>query len=326
MSAMQASVPRRVLVAVDAESMSDHAIDAGLEFGKLFGAHVELVHAAASPVGVPAREMPVRGAARAPSGDVASDRASADRIRVVPSGADHARSAGEYVRAHVDDLLSAQKSALRAEDILRVEPGLPARVLLDAARQSKADLIVLGTLRRRPIVDFGSTARAILAKAPCAVFVQAMPRAAIRRILVAYDSSSESRIALETACAWARVLRARVHVLSCCNASVALAGTTWGGFVAADAVDLFVKETQRAFEREMAEFEWGGVEHVTTFEEGLPAERILAAAKSADMIAMGTHGRTGFAAALLGSVAYSVLKHATTPVLVVRDPSRAFQV
>jgi len=72
-------------------------------------------------------------------------------------------------------------------------------------------------------------------------------------------------------------------------------------------------------------FDWGGVDHGTSFVEGVPAEVILARADWADMIAMGTHGRTGFAAALLGSVAYSVVRHATKPVLVVRDPSRVFQ-
>ena len=62
------------------------------------------------------------------------------------------------------------------------------------------------------------------------------------------------------------------------------------------------------------------------FGDEVPETIIDAASRlGADAIAMGTHGRTGFAAALLGSVAYSVLKHATKPVLVVRDPHRAFE-
>lgn len=39
---------------------------------------------------------------------------------------------------------------------------------------------------------------------------------------------------------------------------------------------------------------------------------------------MGTHGRGGFATALLGRVAYTVLKHAPTATMVIRDPARSF--
>jgi nucleotide-binding universal stress UspA family protein len=53
---------------------------------------------------------------------------------------------------------------------------------------------------------------------------------------------------------------------------------------------------------------------------GVPAERIvrLARAKRADLIVMGTHGRTGFKRAILGSVAGRVVALATCPVLTVR--------
>jgi nucleotide-binding universal stress UspA family protein len=49
-------------------------------------------------------------------------------------------------------------------------------------------------------------------------------------------------------------------------------------------------------------------------------EEILAAAKDcgADLIVMGTHGRTGLAHLFLGSMTEKVLRHATIPVLTVR--------
>jgi nucleotide-binding universal stress UspA family protein len=52
---------------------------------------------------------------------------------------------------------------------------------------------------------------------------------------------------------------------------------------------------------------------------GVPAERIARLAKSrrADVIVMGTHGRTGFRRALLGSVAARVVAIAACPVLTV---------
>ncbi len=50
---------------------------------------------------------------------------------------------------------------------------------------------------------------------------------------------------------------------------------------------------------------------------GPPADEILAVAKEkhADLIVMGTHGRTGIAHALLGSIAEKVLRRSEVPVL-----------
>jgi nucleotide-binding universal stress UspA family protein len=54
--------------------------------------------------------------------------------------------------------------------------------------------------------------------------------------------------------------------------------------------------------------------------EGTPAERIAQAARSrrADLIIIGTHGRTGLARFFLGSVAARVVAIASCPVLTVR--------
>jgi nucleotide-binding universal stress UspA family protein len=54
---------------------------------------------------------------------------------------------------------------------------------------------------------------------------------------------------------------------------------------------------------------------------GVPAERIvrLAKARRADVIVMGTHGRTGLTRALLGSVATRVIATAGCPVLTVHS-------
>ena len=53
--------------------------------------------------------------------------------------------------------------------------------------------------------------------------------------------------------------------------------------------------------------------------EGRPTEDIIKTAESwnADLIVMGTHGRTGLLHLLLGSIAEHVLRHSKIPVLVV---------
>jgi nucleotide-binding universal stress UspA family protein len=55
---------------------------------------------------------------------------------------------------------------------------------------------------------------------------------------------------------------------------------------------------------------------------GRPAERIVEYAQSeqVDLIAMVTHGRSGFRRRVFGSVAEKVLRTTTLPVLLVRPP------
>jgi nucleotide-binding universal stress UspA family protein len=50
---------------------------------------------------------------------------------------------------------------------------------------------------------------------------------------------------------------------------------------------------------------------------GLPAEEILAVAKDADMIVVGSRGAGGFKKLLMGSVASQVTRHAHVPVVVI---------
>ncbi|MEF8821532.1 MAG: universal stress protein [Halovenus sp.] len=65
----------------------------------------------------------------------------------------------------------------------------------------------------------------------------------------------------------------------------------------------------------------GDEEIVTAIRDGTPAEEIIDYAESvdADAIAMGTRGRDGEHAFLLGSVAEAVVRHAPMPVLTVRQ-------
>ena len=59
--------------------------------------------------------------------------------------------------------------------------------------------------------------------------------------------------------------------------------------------------------------------------DGQPTEQILRLAESlkCDLIVLGTHGRSGLARILAGSVAEEILRHALCPVLTVRMPLAA---
>lgn len=140
----------------------------------------------------------------------------------------------------------------------------------------------------------------------------------IRTILVAADFSGCSEDAFRIARALARDYRARLIVLH----------------VATPPPLVTPGELQRALQRPdgyRAELEGrlrlvyaadfpAGVEY--RVQDGDPATEILGVAREAqcDLIAMGTHGRTGLGRLLMGSVAERVLRKAACPVLTVKVP------
>ena len=175
-------------------------------------------------------------------------------------------------------------------------------------------------------MDFGNTMRAVFAKATVPVWVQSQPIHAIERILAPVDLSEESMGALAMACALANAFHASVHALHCLEfGSYAMPGALdHTAFGATFPIEDVLRSERARFEGAMREFDWRGSEHSTESMEGAPTEVILDRSKTADLIVMGTHGRTGFASIVLGGTAYGVLKRSEKPVLVARHPKRDF--
>ena len=63
-----------------------------------------------------------------------------------------------------------------------------------------------------------------------------------------------------------------------------------------------------------------GVDYTHRYLEGMPAEEIIGLAnkQEVDWIVVGSHGRTGLARMLMGSVAEAIVRHAECPVAVVK--------
>ena len=80
------------------------------------------------------------------------------------------------------------------------------------------------------------------------------------------------------------------------------------------------KEHEALADQMAARLQSAGVTAVPELREGDAATEILtaASASNADLIVIGTHGRTGLTRLILGSVARNVLQHARCSVLVVR--------
>ena len=299
--------PKSIVAAIDAQGQSNHALHAAAWLAERFGARLELVHA------FPTRPI-LWG-----------------KKEEMPEWTAGTEAAGAALRAAVRDSLKSAPAELALKtsaDKLRIDvvSGHPAEVILERARAAGADLIVLGAHKKRGVLDFGSTARGVLSKANAAVWVQVEQPRAIRRILAPIDFSTDSLQALETARDFARELGARLTVLHCFTPPVL--GMGLGDSAMATmmtALDDLRRKSRLEFDRVLGPFDWRGVEHTTAFEEGDPAQRVLELEKEFDLIVMGTHGHTGLSAAVLGSVTYSVMRAARTPVLALRASARSFR-
>jgi nucleotide-binding universal stress UspA family protein len=75
---------------------------------------------------------------------------------------------------------------------------------------------------------------------------------------------------------------------------------------------------QKRLDRLVAAARARGVRAEGVLREGVSHDQIARAARGAEMIVMGTHGRTGFKRLMLGSVASRVIGTAPCPVLAVR--------
>lgn len=145
---------------------------------------------------------------------------------------------------------------------------------------------------------------------------------AITRILVPVDFSACSERALAHAVALAARLGASLHLLHIVEDPIATG--VWGGeTVIPDLPELrreLVEDAERRLEPYREEAERARVPIVSIARLGLAAISIVEHAESlgVGLIVMGTHGRTGMAHLLMGSVAEYVMRHAPCPVLTVR--------
>jgi universal stress protein A len=139
----------------------------------------------------------------------------------------------------------------------------------------------------------------------------------IRTILHPTDFSERSAMALPLAGALARDYGARLIVLHV--APPPPVAYSEGVFIPDDH-----QSAVAAARRQLEQLEVGAAAE-RRFEEGDPVAGILRVAEetSADLIVMGTHGRTGLSRLFMGSVAEQVVRQARCPVLTLKAPFAA---
>jgi nucleotide-binding universal stress UspA family protein len=242
-----------------------------------------------------------------------------------PYSADEiAEKAGARLKVLVSD---APLARLQAEYEVRI--GKPFVELIIAQRAWLANLIVIGTTAEPEEPFLGSTAERLVRKAPVPVMV-AKKRLAPepKTLLLPTDFSACARKAAQAALALAKGFDARViflHILE-----------PYPEHTIAYVHELGVSLPIPPPTPEQIEPEW------EAFLSDLPLEKIrwekhvgegpVASAivrqvqhTGADMIVIGTHGRSGLPHMLLGSIAEKVVRTASCPVLTVRPEAFRFE-
>jgi nucleotide-binding universal stress UspA family protein len=143
----------------------------------------------------------------------------------------------------------------------------------------------------------------------------------IRRVLHPTDFSRASTPAFKRAVEMAKTNRAELLVLHVMVPAVPIMGD---GYVSPQVYeDLEARargSAQKQIRKQVEKAKQAGARVKGLLLEGVAHERIAQAARArkADLVVIGTHGRTGFAKLFLGSVASRVLAVSPCPVLTVR--------
>lgn len=205
--------------------------------------------------------------------------------------------------------------------------GRPATAISERARAMGAHLIVVGSRGHGRIgsMRLGSISSELIDHAPAPVLVAR--GTCIDRVLLAWDGSSCAARAAELLHAWPIFAKSSIRVVSVADIEV----PWWTGFPEPGSPELmptFVEaaEASRRHHDELVvdmtdALRAAGLSATPDRLEGDAATEILAraAATGTDLIVMGTHGRTGLARLVIGSVARNVLHHASCSVLIVRE-------
>ena len=224
------------------------------------------------------------------------------------------------------EALSLKRTVLAS---VRVLSGTPFVEIIRQGREEAADLIVVGAHGKDFMKDLllGTTAEKIVRKGDRSVLVvKQAAQSSYRRVLVGVDFSDNSRHALELALRLApRAEFHALHVYAGVEGMLRRAGVTDSGIVryqrevAKDArqqMELFIRSIDRRRKPIRREV-WNGRagREITT----------IARRQRADLVAVGTAGRTGIPYILLGSVAEHVMREAQCDVLAVRSGSIPFE-
>ncbi len=297
------AAPRRILVPVDFSEPSRQALVAAIALAHRFGARLAVAH-------ITRRNRP--------DSHVAAELVGIDF--------DTRRAVQAKLQEFIDREVPGDIQPARL-----VADGVPFDEIAKTVDAWEADLVVIATHGYTGLKHalLGSTAERVVRHAPCPVLVvrnrkirgvtRVFSADEIGSILVPVDFSESSLVALQHALALARKFDARLcllHVVEPFHPDMLIDTTESrreARMAAHQRLRRLADATKRVWPRTGRELRPGN-----------PVAIIAAMARrtNADLIVMGTHGRTGLKGALAGSVAERVVRSAPCSVLTVRTATK----
>lgn len=204
--------------------------------------------------------------------------------------------------------------------------GRPAEVIIDEARRTGADVVVLGSRGHGRLQGLllGSISTEVADRAPCPVLIARKP--SLTRVVFAQDGSKHAVAAADRVTRWPVFKGIPVQVVTVVSISGPLASGIAPTMMAealetyAETIDVMETESLRLAEETAARFREAGVPATAKVRRGETAAEVIEEANEfgADLVIVGSRGVGGLAQLLVGSVARRVLLHAPCSVLVVR--------
>jgi nucleotide-binding universal stress UspA family protein len=205
--------------------------------------------------------------------------------------------------------------------------GRPASVIVDEAHDFGADLLIVGSRGHGAVASLvlGSVSGEVVDHAPCPVLVCREPT--LERAVFGSDGSQAAELAEAILSRWPMFEEVPIRVVSVANVVL-----PWSSGVAPTMYQHVAKTYASERDRAKAEHQRIAVESANRLRAhgrsaepivrtGHAAAEIIAAAEewAADLIVVGSRGRTGLASVLLGSVARNVVHGSRASVLIARS-------
>ncbi|GGB62459.1 hypothetical protein GCM10011316_38000 [Roseibium aquae] len=241
---------------------------------------------------------------------------------------DQPRRIVDAERDEATKLLRQMAATLRDVDGVncdtRVILASPFVGIAQAVADATPDLLVIGPHRRQVLRDvfIGTTAERTIRSVACPVLmVNAPPVGSYRHVMLTTDLSEGAAQAAK-----ASVVRDIAHGANACILHVFDAPAihlAMSHTIPSDAREAYLEDQRKEASRALAAFvksvDWRSIRQKVRQVRNAPAEEILSTARddSADLVVVGTHGRSGLARFFLGSVAEAVLRRADRDVLAV---------
>lgn len=218
--------------------------------------------------------------------------------------------------------LVARAGALVERTVIRERP---ANAIIEEAGEWKADLIVMGSRGHGEIASMvlGSVSAEVADHAPCPVLIARQPR--LTRAVLGHDGSACAMRAESLLAGWPIFERVAIEVVSVAPGGVpweVMTQATYGGSIEPymESVQATIDADSDIAEAAARRLREAGRHATASVVQGAPATELIRVAqqRAADLVVIGTRGRTGVRRLLLGSVARNVMHHANCSVLIVR--------